>query len=145
MKNKIIISLVVLLLLSFFLQGIFEANSTISTSDIPSIKPSGENIVIAKSNVPSGDDQSVVKEKEPKPDFVNPHGTELSNVEKFNMKYQIKYESGETAYSSNVNMTGTENYSKVKGITTFRGNNYRDSAAYRNRWYYWKQIRKNLD
>ena len=86
MKNKIIISLVVLLLLSFFLQGIFEANSTISTSDIPSIKPSGENIVIAKSNVPSGDDQSVVKEKEPKPDFVNPHGTELSNVEKFNMK-----------------------------------------------------------
>lgn len=144
MKNKIIISLVVLLLLSFFLQGIFEANSTVNTPDIPSKKTSGENIVTTKPDVSSGDD-SVIKEKDNKQDFVKPHGTELSNVEKFNMKYQIKYESGETAYSSNVNMTSTENYSKVKGITTFRGNNYRDSAAYRNRWYYWKQIRKNLD
>lgn len=132
MKNKIIISLVVLLLLSFFLQGIFEANSTVNTPDIPSKKTSGENIVTTKPDVSSGDD-SVIKEKDNKQDFVKPHGTELSNVEKFNMKYQIKYESGETAYSSNVNMTSTENYSKVKGITTFRGNNYRDSAAYRNR------------
>ena len=90
MKNKIIISLVVLLLLSFFLQGIFEANSTISTSDIPSTKPSGENIIIAKPNVSSGDEQPVVKEKDSKQDFVKPHGTELSNAEKFNMKYQIK-------------------------------------------------------
>ena len=138
MKNKIIISLVVLLLLSFFLQGIFEANSTISTPDIPSAKPSGENIIIAKPNVSSGDEQPVVKEKDSKQDFVKPHGTELSNAEKFNMKYQIKYESGEKSYSSNVNMNGTENYSKVKGITTFRGNNYRDSAAYRNSQCYWK-------
>ena len=86
MKNKIIISLVVLLLLSFFLQGIFEANSTISTPDIPSTKPSGENIIIAKPNVSSGDEQPVVKEKDSKQDFVKPHGTELSNAEKFNMK-----------------------------------------------------------
>lgn len=137
MKNKIIISLVVLLLLSFFLQGIFEANSTVNTPDIPSKKTSGENIVTTKPDVSSGDD-SVIKEKDNKQDFLKPHGTETSNIEKFNMKYQIKYESGEKSYSSNINMNGTENYSKVKGITTFRGNNYRDSAAYRNRQCYWK-------
>lgn len=33
-------------------------------------------------------------------------------------------------YFSRINMIGTSNYDTIKGISTFRGNNYRDSAFY---------------
>lgn len=33
-------------------------------------------------------------------------------------------------YYSDINMSETENYSAVKGVSTFRGNNFRDSAFY---------------
>ena len=131
MKNKIIISLVVLLLLSFFLQGIFEANTGNShIAEKTNIPSSGENTIL-NSTSSSGEEENV-QEKTDTQTFVKPHGTELSNIEKFNMKYQIKYASGENNYFSNVNMNNTDNYSKIKGITTFRGNNYRDTASYGN-------------
>lgn len=131
MKNKIIISLVVLLLLSFFLQGIFEANTGNShIAEKTNIPSSGENTIL-NSTSSSGEEENV-QEKTDTQTFVKPHGTELSNIEKFNMKYQIKYASGENNYFSNVNMNHTDNYSKIKGITTFRGNNYRDTASYGN-------------
>lgn len=131
MKNKIIISLVVLLLLSFFLQGMFEANTGNShIAEKTNIPSSGENTIL-NSTSSSGEEENV-QEKTDTQTFVKPHGTELSNIEKFNMKYQIKYASGENNYFSNVNMNHTDNYSKIKGITTFRGNNYRDTASYGN-------------
>lgn len=131
MKNKIIISLVVLLLLSFFLQGMFEANTGNShIAEKTNIPSSGENTIL-NSTSSSGEEENV-QEKTDTQTFVKPHGTELSNIEKFNMKYQIKYASGENNYFSNVNMNNTDNYSKIKGITTFRGNNYRDTASYGN-------------
>ena len=137
MKNKILISLVVVLLLSFFLQSVFKDNANIASDHGYSaivVNASGDEekislIDINEDKVDSGEKTStkIVSSGE---DFIKPHSTTSSDIQNFNMKYQIKYESGETSYLSYVDMIGTDNYSDVKGITTFRGNNYRDSASY---------------
>lgn len=51
------------------------------------------------------------------------------DVEKQKCTYQIKTPSGE-AFSSNIYIGDSLTYNKVEGITTFRGNNYRDTAFY---------------
>lgn len=43
-----------------------------------------------------------------------------------NFKTQIQ----PVEYTNNINLTGTTNYKNVKGISTFRGNNYRNNAFY---------------
>lgn len=45
------------------------------------------------------------------------------------VKSQIKTQNAET-YSGEINLCEPTKYNKVKGITTFRGNNYRDTASY---------------
>lgn len=45
------------------------------------------------------------------------------------VKSQIKTQNAET-YSGKINLCEPTKYNKVKGITTFRGNNYRDTASY---------------
>lgn len=137
MKNKILISLVVVLLLSFFLQSAFKDNANIASDHGYAaiiVNASGDEekislIDINENKFDSGEKTStkIVSSGE---DFIKPHSTTSSDIQNFNMKYQIKYESGETSYLSYVDMIGTDNYSDVKGITTFRGNNYRDSASY---------------
>ena len=51
------------------------------------------------------------------------------DVEKQKGTYQIKTPSGEV-FSSNIYIGDPSAYNKVEGITTFRGNNYRDTAFY---------------
>ena len=43
--------------------------------------------------------------------------------------YQIKTQDG-SLYSNNISLGDASTYNQVEGITTFRGNNYRDSAFY---------------
>lgn len=43
--------------------------------------------------------------------------------------YQIKTHDG-LAYSNNILLDSSDTYNQVEGVTTFRGNNYRDSAFY---------------
>lgn len=45
------------------------------------------------------------------------------------VKSQIKTQNAET-YSGEINLCEPTKYNKIKGITTFRGNNYRDTASY---------------
>lgn len=54
--------------------------------------------------------------------------TEIPELLK-NFRYQVKTQSGEK-YSGDICLPEPNKYNKVKGITTFRGNNYRDTAAY---------------
>lgn len=44
-----------------------------------------------------------------------------------NFRYQIQPANN---YSNNINLSGTSNYNNIKGISTFRGNNYRNNAFY---------------
>lgn len=62
--------------------------------------------------------------------FIKPYGTLKSIPKNFKMTYEIKIENGENTYSSNVNLDSTKNYSNIKGISTFRGNNYRENGSY---------------
>lgn len=43
--------------------------------------------------------------------------------------HQIKTHDG-SAYTNNIYLNSSETYNQIEGITTFRGNNYRDSAFY---------------
>ena len=54
--------------------------------------------------------------------------TEIPELLK-NFRCQVKTQSGEK-YSGDICLPEPNKYNKVKGITTFRGNNYRDTAAY---------------
>lgn len=54
---------------------------------------------------------------------------EYQNNTLVNLKAQNLTEEKDGFYSG-INMDGTSNYDTVKGISTFRGNNYRDSAFY---------------
>lgn len=128
MKNKILVSLVVLLLLSFFLQGFWKVSSSESKKKPTLSADSEEQLKIYKTyeNIKNQDIQEDKAQKE----FIKPLGTAKSNIQNFKMNYQIKLESGENSYSSLVDMIKTENYANFKGISTFRGNNYRDSASY---------------
>ena len=125
MKNKILLLLITVVLLTLLLQ-LFSTHQKYQNihnhSNVTNAQTSGEIIkeVINQTYV-SG---------EKKDYFIKPSGTEKSKIENFEMTYQIKLGSGENSYSSKVNMNGTENYSKIKGITTFRGNNYRENASY---------------
>lgn len=129
MKNKILISLVAVLSLSFFLQEFFRVedenikNPSLEASNIIS----GDESLNLENN--SGDENTYSEHIEEKTEiFIKPYGTENSKIDNFKMTYQIKNESGE--YFSLIDMNGTENYSNIKGITTFRGNNYRENASY---------------
>lgn len=114
MKNKILISLVLLFLLSCFVKEFLKIDKKITIN--PNYKSS---IIISRDDVQNIENTS----------FIKPTGSENSKIENFKMTYQIKTESGEN-YSSLVNMEGTSNYSNLKGITTFRGNNYRENASF---------------
>lgn len=114
MKNKILISLVLLFSLSCFIKEFFKIDKEITKN--PNYKSS---IIISHDDIQNTENTS----------FIKPTGSENSKIEKFKMTYQIKTESGDN-YSSLVNMEGTSNYSNIKGITTFRGNNYRENASF---------------
>ena len=131
MKNKILISLILLLLLSIFLQEFFSSKKELTNNPSygANVVNSGDKILDLEIN--SGDKNIITKpiEKQQEDTFTKPYGTQNSKIENFKMTYQIKIESGEN-FSSSVDMKGTKNYSNIKGITTFRGNNYRDTASY---------------
>ena len=46
-----------------------------------------------------------------------------------NFKYQIKT-TNDSEYTQDINFLSSSKYNLVEGITTFRGNNYRDSASF---------------
>ena len=62
-----------------------------------------------------------------------PHATEFrsGDVEKQKCTYQVKTFNGNT-FASNIYFGNSLEYNQIPGITTFRGNNYRDGAFYGN-------------
>ena len=129
MKIKILISLIVILSLSFFLEDFFDTQTQIleDKNNIVSASKSSGDIIQKEQIISSGD----INIEKPVDTFIKPTGSEKSNIENFKMTYQIKTESGEN-YSCKVDLIGTENYSTFKGISTFRGNNYRENASFGN-------------
>lgn len=125
MKNKILLLVITLTLFSFLLHisATHLRYNKIIESNRDFIEISKE---IKTSPLPQEPQQSGDLEET----FIKPYETENSKIQNFNMSYQVKLESGETEYSSNVDMIKTENYSNIKGISTFRGNNYRENASY---------------
>ena len=93
-----------------------------------------KNIIISKITMTSGDSilesgDSIEKSGE----LIN--GEKVSSFISFtsvletlkDFKYQIQTTN---TYTNNTNLSGTSNYDNIKGISTFRGNNYRNNAFY---------------
>lgn len=88
-----------------------------SSGDDISKTPNNENDTNEKTNDNVKTEQQSIKE------------ITSGDVEKQKGTYQIKTPSGEV-FSSNIYIGDPSAYNKVEGITTFRGNNYRDTAFY---------------
>lgn len=88
-----------------------------SSGDDISKTPNNENDTNEKTNDNVKTEQQSIKE------------ITSGDVEKQKCTYQIKTPSGEV-FSSNIYIGDPSAYNKVEGITTFRGNNYRDTAFY---------------
>ncbi|MBQ8300151.1 MAG: PQQ-like beta-propeller repeat protein [Clostridia bacterium] len=89
------------------------------SGDIENDISSGDLSIISGDNsLPnSGDDNNIIEDP---PVVVAP---DLPHT------YQIQTSNG-TLYSNNLYLDSSDTYNQVEGITTFRGNNYRDSAFY---------------
>ena len=114
MKYKILFSLIFIVILTFLIQ-VFSTHQRYANMKNEYLATTNNLYENTQSN--SGDNFSscdkdlntkVDSENKQTNTFVKPYGTEKSKIQNFKMTYQLKYESGESSYSSLVNMTKTE-------------------------------------
>lgn len=117
MKQKIFLYALLLVIITFLFQ--------VCRTHYRYYKNDNLNIVLNNysGDIISGDNESSNS-------FIKPYATSKSEPQNFKLKYEIKTENNENTFSSNVSMNSTNNYSNIKGISTFRGNNYRENASF---------------
>lgn len=100
-------------------------NENTNIAEIETVSDSGKS---EKEETDQKSEENIVEEIS---DF-NPHYTKNTNPEKFGLKTQIYSGSTQTnSYSSpDFDFGYNNNYSSLKGVFAFRGNNFRDSAVY---------------
>lgn len=128
-------------LFTFSLGIIFTFPTLLETFRLP-LKPFYQNVSI--SQIPSMyqiqeelHEESIEETLNPELNFIeNVDVTPQNNVSftpnestLTNFKYQVKTDS-DLEYSGDFHLKGTSNYDAVEGISTFRGNNFRDTAFY---------------
>ena len=118
MKKKFTILLIIFI---FLLSILFENKNIVVSENIDSSEDTTKDI---SGEIVSNSDNKNSEVNTPPPIF-----TKFDTVPELlkNFKYQIK--DGEN-YTNTTNLNGTSNYSTIKGISTFRGNNYRNNAFY---------------
>lgn len=109
---KVLISMLIIFLIVVAISEIYEIDAENATNNYNN-NYSGD-MAVSGEWTESGDIENV-KENEEEPVSILPYTV------------QIITESGEE-YSANISFSEPSTYNKIEGITTFRGNNYRDSA-----------------
>lgn len=111
MKKKIIIlTIIFIIILTIFIEGKFETTSTNTPAPVPTPSKPVTDI---------------------KPEIQNKISIQKMPDTLKNFYYSTQNTSGEK-YSGDFNLFGTNNFNNIIGVSTFRGNNYRDSASYGN-------------
>lgn len=129
-------------LLIFFIVLLSIIHECIHLSNSEELTASGDHIVNNKyehSTVKSGDINNnisgeyfeTINNPSDKIDSENNHFKKFDIIDKSltNFRYQMQTSNNQT-YTNNTNLQGTSNYKNIKGISTFRGNNYRENAFF---------------
>lgn len=125
MKKNILKFIIIILLIILITELIIHISNKSNTTDYePTLLPASGDITINSGEIISG--EIVSKEVE----IPKNKNFEIQQDTLINYKYQVKTEKPSGEYTNEIFLETPDIYNQIEGITTFRGNNYRDSAFY---------------